>query len=119
MSKKTHIKSNPSEPTGAPIALAFPPPEPTDPSDLLTATRIAARMSANAARDAFRKIPHSEADKKIQRENSTAWKFCDRVLEHLRAHELRSAQQCLRKAKQHAREARKILEQALTPPTAA
>ena len=116
---KTHIKSNPQRTHRRPDSTRLPPPEPTEPSDLLKAARIAARMSANAARDAFRKIPHSEADKKIQRENSTAWKFCDRVLEHLRAHELRSAQQCLRKAKQHAREAREILEQALTPPTAA
>ena len=110
---KTPIK-NPTtaDPLGAPIALAFPLPEPTDPSDILTATRIAGRMAANAARDAFRKIPLTGPEKEIQRENNRTGRFCDRVLEHLRAHELRSAQQCLRKAKQHARSAREILQQA-------
>ena len=110
---KTHIK-NPTtaETRGAPIALNFPAPEPTEPSDILTAARIAGRMGANAARDAFRKIPLTAPEKEIQRENNRAGKFCDRVLEHLRAHELRSAQLCLRKAKQHARSAREILQQA-------
>ena len=102
---KTPITESSSSSNSAPLALPFPPAEPTEPGDILAAARKAARSAATAARDAFCRIPLTPPEKRIQRLYSRTESACERVLKHLRAHELRCAQLALRKANTHSRDA--------------
>ena len=102
MKTQTPIKSSTDH---APVTLPFPEPEPTEPGDILAAARKAARSAATAARDAFCSIPFTPPEKRIQRLYSRTESACERVLQHLRAHELRCAQLALRNANTHSRDA--------------